>query len=118
MITVLVQFKLPAPVTRNEARQIFSDVAPKFREIPGLIRKYFLLSEDGSTAGGAYLWKSKEDAERFYNNGFRESIIENYGSKPSITYFESPVVVDNLASETIVTESTGATFDIKTHTQR
>jgi uncharacterized lipoprotein YehR (DUF1307 family) len=55
MITTLVQFKLLAPVTRDQAQKIFLDAAPKFREVPGLIRKYFLLSEDGGTTGGAYL---------------------------------------------------------------
>jgi heme-degrading monooxygenase HmoA len=101
MITALVQFKLPASVTRDEVREFFSNVALMFRDIPGLIRKYFLLSEDGSTAGGVYLWKSLEDAERFYTDNFKQSIIERYGSEPSITYFESPVVVDNQASEVV-----------------
>ncbi len=95
MITAIVQFKLPASVTRNQAREIISNVAPYFRDVPGLIRKYFLLSEDGSTAGGAYLWETREDAERFYSNGFRQSIIEQFGCEPSITYFETSVVVDN-----------------------
>jgi hypothetical protein len=100
MMTALVQFKLPAPITRDKAQAIFLDVVPRFRNIPGLIRKYFLLSEDGGTAGGVYLWKSREDAERFYND-FKTMIIERYGSEPSIIYFESPVVVDNLAGEVV-----------------
>jgi heme-degrading monooxygenase HmoA len=99
MITVLVQFKWPTPVTRDQAQEIFSDAAPKFRDLPGLIRKYFLLSQDGGTTGGVYLWKTREDAERFYTSGFRQWIVDQYGSEPSITYFESPVVVDNLIGE-------------------
>ena len=66
MITALVQFKLPQPITREKAREVFSGTAPKYREIEGLIRKYYLLSKDGGTAGGVYLWKSQEDAERLY----------------------------------------------------
>ena len=66
MITALVQFKLPQPVTREKAQEIFVSTAPKYRETPGLIRKYYLLSEDGGTAGGVYLWKSKKDAEGLY----------------------------------------------------
>ena len=62
MITALVQFKLPKPVTMEQARGIFLGTAPKYRDTPGLIRKYYLLSQDGSTAGGVYLWKSLEDA--------------------------------------------------------
>ena len=97
MITALVQFKLPQPVTREKAREIFSGTAPKYREVPGLIRKYYVLSQDGTSAGGVYLWKSRADAEKLYNADWRKFIQERYGAEPSVTYFESPVVVDNVA---------------------
>ena len=99
MITALVQFKLPEPLTRDKAKEVFSSTAPKYREVHGLIRKYYLLSEDGGTAGGVYLWKSRKDAEQLYNDDWKEFIMEKYGSEPSVTYFESPVVVDNLVGE-------------------
>ena len=99
MITALVQFKLSEPLTRDKAKEVFLSTAPKYREVHGLIRKYYLLSEDGGTAGGVYLWKSREDAEQLYSDDWKEFIIEKYGSEPSITYFESPVVVDNLVGE-------------------
>ena len=47
MITALVQFRLPQPVTREKAQQLFAGSAPKYLEASGLIRKYYLLSEDG-----------------------------------------------------------------------
>jgi len=101
MITALVQFKLPKPVTREKAQEIFVSSAPKYRETPRLIRKYFLLSEDCGTAGGVYLWKSKKDAEGLYTEEWGNYIRERYQALPSVTYFESPVVVDNLTNETI-----------------
>ncbi|MFZ4855568.1 MAG: YdhR family protein [Desulfuromonadaceae bacterium] len=101
MITVLVQFKLPHLFTRDKAREIFLSTAPKYREIPGLIRKNYLLSQDGSTAGGAYLWKSREDAERLYTDEWKQFIFDKHGAHPSLTYFETPVVVDNATGETI-----------------
>jgi hypothetical protein len=104
MITALVQFKLPQPVTRDKARETFLSTAPKYRDTPGLIRKYYLLSQDGGTAGGVYLWKSREDAERLYTEEWKDYIREKYGAPPSVTYFESPVVVDNAARE-IVSDS-------------
>jgi len=104
MITALVQFKLPQPVTREKAQEIFISTAPKYRETPGLIRKYYLLSENGRTAGGVYLWKSKKDAEALYTNEWGSYIREKYGASPKVTYFESPVVVDNVANE-IVSDS-------------
>jgi hypothetical protein len=104
MITALVQFKLPQPVTREKAQALFVSTAPNYRETPGLIRKYYLLSEDGATAGGVYLWKSKKDAEGLYTEAWGNYIKEKYGAPPSVTYFDSPVVVDNSTNE-IVTDS-------------
>ena len=104
MITALVQFKLPKPVTPDEAQKIFLGTAPKYKGIKGLIRKYYLLSEDGSVAGGVYLWNSREEAERLYDDDWKKYIVEKYGTEPSITYFHSPVVVDNLVGEIIPTE--------------
>ena len=104
MITALVQFKLPQPVTREKAQEIFISTAPKYRETPGLLRKYYLLSENGRTAGGVYLWKSKKDAEALYTNEWGSYIREKYGASPSVIYFESPVVVDNVTNE-IVSDS-------------
>jgi hypothetical protein len=99
MITALVQFKLPQPITLDKAREIFSSTAPKYREVHGLIRKYYLLSEDGETAGGVYLWRSRDDAEQLYTDDWRRFIAEKYGAEPSVQYFASPVIVDNLSGE-------------------
>jgi hypothetical protein len=99
MITALVQFKLPQPITRDEAREVFLSTAPKYRDTQGLIRKYYLLSQDGGTAGGVYLWKSREDAERLYTDEWKTVVRERYGAPPSVTYFESPVIVDNQTHE-------------------
>ncbi len=101
MITAIVQFKLPEPVTHNKAKEVFLSTAPKYQEVQGLIRKYYLLSEDGGTAGGVYLWKSREDAERLYTDEWKQFVVERYGAKPSITYFDSPVVIDNLSNEVV-----------------
>ena len=99
MITALVQFKLPQPVTREKAKEIFSGTAPKYRDVHGLIRKCYLLSEDGGTAGGVYLWSSRSDAEQLYTDEWRKFIAEKYGAEPSVQYFDTPVIVDNLVGE-------------------
>jgi hypothetical protein len=102
MITALVQFKLPQPMTTDTAREIFSGTAPKYREVDGLVRKYYLLSDDGEIAGGVYLWESKEAAAKLYTDDWKAFIEQKYGTRPSITYFASPVIVDNLIGQIIV----------------
>ena len=104
MITALVQFKLPQALSHEKAREIFSGTAPKYREVQGLICKYYILSMDGETAGGVYLWDSKENAERLYTDEWKNFISDKYGALPSVTYFESPVIVDNVTGK-IVTDN-------------
>ena len=74
MITALVQFKLPQPLTVDKAQAVFAETAPKYREVNGLVRKYYLLSEDGATAGGVYLWQSREAAEQLYTEDWQAFI--------------------------------------------
>ena len=99
MITTITTFRLPKPITREEARSIFLSTAPKYRGIPGLIRKCYVLSQDGSTAGGIYLWNSRSDADAMYTESWRAFVREKYGTDPTVTYFESPVVVDNVTNQ-------------------
>lgn len=102
MVTSLVQFKLPHPITPQEARQRFASTAPQYQTVPGLIRKYYLLAEDGVTAGGFYTWASRADAERLYTDEWRNFVKSKYGCEPSVTFFETPVMIDNVQQEVVV----------------
>lgn len=101
MIVTLTSFALPAPITREQARDLFLATAPTYRGVPGLLRKHYLLSEDGRTAGGVYFWTSRAAAEALYTDAWRAFVRGKYGTPPSVTYFDSPVVVDNVAQETL-----------------
>ena len=99
MVTAHVQFQLPKPITLEQAQEIMSGTAPNYLGMDGLIRKYYLLSEDGKSAGGIYLWESRTQAEKVYNAEWEQHIMNKYGAAPSVTYFETPVVVDNVTGE-------------------
>ena len=101
MITAIATFQLPSPITLEEARKIFLSTAPKYRGMAGLIRKYYLLSQDGSTVGGVYLWNSREEADALYTESWRAFVREKYGTDPSVVYMDCPVVVDNLSQAII-----------------
>ena len=104
MITVITAFKLPKPITRDEARRIFLSTAPKYQGVAGLVRKCYVLSEDGSTAGGIYLWNSRSEADAMYTESWKVFVREKYNTEPSVTYFDSPVVVDNVTNEILSDE--------------
>ena len=101
MITAIVEFRLPEPISVARAKETFLSTAPKYKDMPGLIRKYYFLSEDGSKAGGIYLWSSREDADRLYTDEWKAFVRGKYGTDPSLTFLECPVVVDNLSHEII-----------------
>src|SRR6266851_3162486 len=101
MITAIVQFELASALTLAEATRRFESSAPKYQNVAGLIRKYYIRSEDGRTAGGVYLWESRQAAERVYDGEWRERVAKLYGAKPTITWFDSPLIVDNASGGTI-----------------
>ena len=101
MITVVVEFKLSQPISIAAAKETFLSTAPKYRDMPGLLRKYYFLSEDGSKAGGIYLWASREDAARVYTDEWKAFVRSKYGSDPTLTFSACPVVVDNVSGEII-----------------
>ena len=104
MITTITTFQLPKTITLEEARTIFLSTAPKYQDVAGLIRKVYIYSEDDNTVGGIYLWNSRADAEAMYTESWKAFVREKYGTDPSVTYLESPVVVDNVTHEIISDE--------------
>lgn len=97
MITAIVQFTLPKPISLEEATHTFESSAPKYKNLPGLVRKYYLCSEDGRRAGGVYLWQTRAAAEAVYTGEWKARVKELYGSEPEIAWFDTPVIVDNQA---------------------
>ncbi len=94
MIVAIVNFALPAPLSPDEARAMFEASAPSYQSVDGLRRKHYLLAEDGRSAGGVYLWDSREQAEQLYNEAWTARIAARYGTEPTVTYYESSVTVD------------------------
>lgn len=96
MIVTLVQFPFAEPLSLAEAQARFESSAPKYLALPGLIRKHYVLAEGGRAGGGVYLWESRAAAEAAYTDEWRGRVAALYGVDPIVTWFESPVTVDNL----------------------
>ena len=104
MIIVITTFQLPEPITRDEARRIFLSTAPKYQGVAGLVRKHYVFSQERNTAGGIYLWKSRAEADAMYTESWRAFVRQKYGTEATVTYLDSPVLVDNLTHEIISDE--------------
>src|SRR3954468_5079882 len=94
LIIVVTRFQLPAGLTPEKIRAAFEEVAPKFRNVPGLVRKHFLCSQDCRTAGGVYLWSDESVARAFMQERVAPMIREKFRVEPTIEFFDSPVTVD------------------------
>ena len=99
MITVIVYFKLPDGMTREEIISKFEQTTQKWRDNQDLIRKNYLIDFDRGIAGGVYLWKEKMHAEIWLGAEFRKMVKDNYGGEPTFQFFETPIVVDNIAGD-------------------
>lgn len=104
MITAFTTFTLQKPITVEQARAIFLSTAPKYLGVQGLVRKTYVLSQDGATVGGVYLWNSKTEAEAMYTDDWRAFVRQKYGTEPTVTYFDTPVVVDNVTHQILAGE--------------
>ena len=95
MTTVVTRFALPANAIAEEIRVAFNEAAPHFRNVPGLVRKQFLLSADAKTAGGVYLWNDEAAARTFMLERVAPMIRSKFRVEPTIEFFESPLIVEN-----------------------
>ncbi len=98
MIIAFVQIPLPGPKRDTDAVIKQSVEATNiFHDVPGLKRKYFLNHEQGG--GGIYEFASREQAEAWFHDGWADWMEGRFGVRPTLTLFESPVILDNEAGE-------------------
>ena len=98
---VIVQFDLPKR-TAEQAKAGGAATAPTYRGLAerGLISKHYLHGETGT--GGVYVWESRAAAEAWYTDELLEQLTEKFGARPTLTWYDNHVVVDNVRHETRV----------------
>lgn len=94
MITASVRYLLPSHIDYTACREHFHRIAPGFQAVKGLISKHFIWSKSG-WAGGIYQWETLNDAEAFYSGPWLEGIVERYGMRPEIEFYEVFALTDN-----------------------
>jgi hypothetical protein len=95
-VATIVVVKTPPGITRQMIDVGFEQALPTYRKVPGLIRKYFTVNDQGF--GGMYLWKNSAAAKAWFTAAWRAKTKATYGSEPSLTYFDAPVLLDNSAT--------------------
>jgi hypothetical protein len=105
MYCVMWTYQVPPRLTKDLIEKQFNDVADRYMAIPGLIRKYFGLSEGGDTVVGIYLWRSKQAADLFYTPNWMAGVKERWGAEPVRTEWLIPVVTESELGKVITTRS-------------
>ena len=95
MILEFVEFNSPKGWTREQVAEDARHVIDKWRANPELLRKHFLLSLDGNTGAGVYIWPSVEAAQKAHGEEWRQSIIKRTGAAATIRYFDLFLLIDN-----------------------
>jgi hypothetical protein len=96
-VATIVVIKTPPGVTRTMLEAGFKQAVPVYAKIPGLLRKYFIAN--GDSFGGMYLWRNRAAAEAWYSDAWRAKAKATYGTEPQLTYFDSPLQIDNIATK-------------------
>lgn len=91
-VATLVQVPTPAGVGREQLIQGFRAALPTYRQVPGLLRKHFTLSEDGRF-GGVYLWRDEASARAWFNADWHARVKQTYGAPAAIEWFDTPVLL-------------------------
>jgi hypothetical protein len=104
---VLWSYPAPAGLSKERANELFAQTAQIYVGVPGLVRKYFGYSEDGSTIVGVYLWRSKADADAFYSPDWIAGVRSRWGVMPAKSEWYVPQVVES-AEGRVITEKAPA----------
>src|ERR1041384_201154 len=95
MIVELVTFPATPGVDWDAILAEARATIPRWRANPQLVRKHYLLSEDGTECAGLYIWPHRAAAEAAHDRAWRAAVAQRTGSEPAIHYFDLQMVLDN-----------------------
>ena len=101
MIVAQVQFPIGSADKQAFVDQMAA-TTPKYEGLDGLVRKYYMINEDGKSGCGLYLWQSREKADAWYSEEWIAYMTKAWGEAPEIIFFDCPIVVDNENNTTTV----------------
>ena len=95
MCVTLVRFTPVEKRTVEEYAALLREVMPVYASAPGLKRKYFIRTEQGS--GGIYEWESEAHARAFYNDAWRAQMQKLAGDSLTLEYTQINAILDNVS---------------------
>ena len=90
-VSTLVTVARPAGIGNTRLVQEFQAAIPTYRAVPGLLRKHFIISDDGRF-GGIYLWKDRAAADQWFTAAWKERIRTTYGTDATLEWFDTSIL--------------------------
>lgn len=101
-VSTLVTIALPAGIGKARLVQEFQAAIPTYRAVPGLLRKHFIISDDGRF-GGIYLWKDRAAADQWFDAAWKERVRATYGADATLEWFDTAILTPSkLATNQLV----------------
>jgi heme-degrading monooxygenase HmoA len=92
-VATLVLIRTPSGVDGERLNKEFQAAVPTYRAIPGLLRKHFLIGDNGAVFGGLYLWKDEASAKAWLDDAWHERVRKTYGQSAAIDWFDTPILL-------------------------
>ena len=108
-VGTLVEIPIPAGVSRDRLSAEFTAAVPTYQKVPGLLRKHFIISTNG-TFGGVYLWKDEASARAWFDETWHARVVKTYGHDAKIEWFDTPILLptENVANRVAAQALMGA----------
>ena len=107
MIIELVTFRAPPGADWDTILSEARLTIPRWRANRDLVRKHYVVSQDGAECGGVYIWPDRAAAEAAHDAAWRASVEKRTGAAPSIVYYDLMMVLDNAAGTVTEWSQTG-----------
>lgn len=78
---IIATVKFESELSEQEATRIAEERLPLFREVPGLIQKYYVKNAEPNVFTGVYIWDSLESMKNFRESELAASIPTAYKVK-------------------------------------
>lgn len=75
---MLIVRGLKSKLSHDELERRYKERMPQFREVPGLLQKYYSYDPTTEEWAGIYLWDSEESAAAYLESDLRKTIPSAY----------------------------------------
>ena len=91
-VATLVTIPIPLGIAREKLVAEFNAAVPTYQRVPGLLRKYFIITDDGKF-GGVYLWDKQASGNQWFNESWQQRVRQTYGAAATLEWFNTPILL-------------------------